>query len=66
MHDGSLATLRDVIAFYDRGGIANAALSPEIRLLDLSSDEQNDLLAFLEALTGEVAPETATRPRRPE
>jgi cytochrome c peroxidase len=66
MHDGSLATLRDVIAFYDRGGIANAALSPEIRPLDLSSDEQNDLLAFLEALTGEVAPEAATRPRLPE
>jgi cytochrome c peroxidase len=27
MHDGSLATLRDVVEFYNRGGVANPNLS---------------------------------------
>jgi cytochrome c peroxidase len=28
MHDGSLATLEEVVEFYDRGGRANPNLSP--------------------------------------
>ena len=31
MHDGSLATLEDVIEYYDRGGNRNPGLDPEIR-----------------------------------
>ncbi len=52
MHDGSIATLAEVVAFYDRGGIANPLLDPRIRRLDLSAREQTDLVAFLETLTG--------------
>ena len=52
MHDGSLATLEDVIDFYDRGGRPNPNLSPEIRPLQLSGDEKQHLVAFLRALTG--------------
>jgi cytochrome c peroxidase len=52
MHDGSLATLADVVAFYDRGGVSNQNLDPLIAPLGLSDSEQRDLIAFLESLTG--------------
>ena len=52
MHDGSLATLRDVLAYYDRGGVSNEGLDPLIEPLGLSDKEIEDLLAFLLSLTG--------------
>ena len=52
MHDGSLATLRDVVSFYAAGGIPNEVLDPRMRPLGLSAAEREDLVAFLEALTG--------------
>jgi cytochrome c peroxidase len=52
MHDGSIATLRGVVEFYDRGGVANPVLDPRIRALGLSSEAIDDLVAFLESLTG--------------
>ena len=55
MHDGSFSTLREVIDFYDRGGIANQNLSPLLQPLGLSDAEKDDLAAFLESLTGTTA-----------
>jgi cytochrome c peroxidase len=52
MHDGGLATLSDVVAFYNRGGGANAYLDGVIRPLELTPAEQLDLVDFLEALSG--------------
>lgn len=52
MHDGSLETLRDVLLFYDRGGVPNEVLDPLIMPLALSDAEFEDLLEFLQALTG--------------
>ena len=66
MHDGSLPTLKEVVAFYDRGGIANPSLSPEMKRLGLSAAEQADLVAFMESLTGEIAPEAAQLPQLPQ
>ncbi len=54
MHDGSEATLREVLEFYNRGGNPNPWLSKEMRPLGLTEREMDDLLAFLHALTGEV------------
>ena len=54
MHDGSEQTLEQVIDFYDRGGIGNPNLAPEIKPLHLTAEEKRDLVAFLESLTGEV------------
>jgi cytochrome c peroxidase len=51
MHDGSLTTLEDVVAFYDAGGRPNPNLSPLIRPLFLSDYERAALVAFLRALT---------------
>ena len=52
MHDGSLATLREVVLFYDRGGIPNEVLDALIAPLRLNRQDIEDLLAFLETLTG--------------
>ena len=52
MHNGSIYTLRDVIDFYNRGGIPNELLSPLIRPLHLTDSEVEDLVAFLNSLTG--------------
>ena len=54
MHDGSLASLDDVVDFYDRGGQTNPHLDDEIRPLKLTADERRGLLAFLRALSGDV------------
>ena len=54
MHDGSLATLEDVIEFYNRGGQRNPHLDREIRPLNLTAAEKKALVAFLEALSGDI------------
>jgi len=54
MHDGSLATLEDVIEYYDKGGRENPALDVEMRELRLSAEEKSALVAFLKALSGRV------------
>src|SRR4051812_31668406 len=54
MHDGSLATLRDVIDFYDAGGGPQQPKSVLLRKLHLTEREKSDLVAFLESLTGTV------------
>lgn len=66
MHDGSLKTLREVVEFYNRGGIANPARSPDVVPLDLTVEEQGDLVALLEALTGEVPADVAAPPGLPQ
>jgi len=53
MHDGSEATLMDVIEFYDRGGDVKDNLSPFITPLGLTAGEKKDLVEFLKALTGQ-------------
>jgi len=54
MHDGSLATLAQVIDFYNRGGNPNPHLDPELHPLKLTPQEKQALLAFLKALNGTV------------
>lgn len=53
MHDGSEATLMDVVNFYVRGGEPNPYLDGGIVPLELTEQEKQDLVAFMEALTGE-------------
>ena len=50
MHDGSIATLEDVVEYYDRGGNRNPGLDADIRPLHLSSAEKQSILAFLRCL----------------
>ncbi|MEB3223785.1 MAG: cytochrome c peroxidase [Candidatus Sericytochromatia bacterium] len=51
MHDGSIATLEAVVAHYNRGGGPNAQLDPRLAPLGLTPPEEQDLVAFLRALS---------------
>lgn len=51
MHDGSQKTLAEVIEFYNKGGENNPYLDGGIRPLQLTSQEQADLVEFLKALS---------------
>lgn len=53
MHDGRFATLEQVVDYYAQGALANPNLDVEIHKFDLSARQKADLLAFLEALTGD-------------
>lgn len=54
MHDGSLATLEDVVDYYDKGGNPNPGLDLDLRPLHLTPDEKSALVAFLRSLNGRV------------
>ncbi len=63
-HNGSMATLMEVVEFYDRGGnfcrLNRADLDPDIQPIGLSTGERQALVAFLLALTDpRVARESA-------
>lgn len=64
MHDGGLASLADVVEFYNQGGVKNPRLDPVIKPLGLSSSDKEHLVAFLEAVSGRFAWEDA-EPERP-
>lgn len=53
MHNGSLGTLKDVVRFYNEGGVPNELLDPLMTPLGLSEQDITDLVAFLESLTGD-------------
>ena len=50
-HDGSKATLADVVDFYDKGGGPNANLDPALHPLNLTLQQKQDLVQLLESLT---------------
>lgn len=54
MHDGSLATLEDVVDFYAKGGERNPNLDRRMRAFDISAEEKRQLVAFLKALSGRI------------
>ena len=62
MHDGSEATLMDVVEFYDKGGEKNPHLDKEMKPLELTDQEKNDLVEFMKALSGTVTPVTEPAP----
>lgn len=53
MHNGSLATLEDVIDYYDKGGTPNKNLHPLMKPLHLSAEDKQALVSFMKALSGE-------------
>ena len=64
-HDGSTATLEEVIEYYDSGGIDNQQLDTRIGVLNLTPLEKRDLLEFLHALTG-ATEHVVSAPELPE
>jgi len=53
MHNGMLKSLKEVVAFYNDGGGNDPNKDRLLKPLDLSTQEQSDLVAFLEALSGD-------------
>ncbi|MCR9199576.1 MAG: c-type cytochrome [Planctomycetaceae bacterium] len=64
MHDGRLKTLADVVAFYNAGGGPDGTKDARLQPLQLTDQEQADLVAFLESLSG--PPLTIKRPEIPD
>jgi cytochrome c peroxidase len=54
MHDGSLATLTEVVDYYDRGGNTSPGLDAELRPLRLTDLEKKALVSFLGSLNGSM------------
>lgn len=52
MHDGSMASLEEVIDFYSRGGNPNPNVDPAIQPIRLTPSEKADLALFLRSLNG--------------
>lgn len=61
MHDGSIATLEEVVEWYAKGGHPNPTLSDKIRPLNLSGQDKADLVAFMQACTSPTSPVEAER-----
>lgn len=59
MHDGSIATLREVVELYNRGGDKNPYLDPKIEPLKLTPAEIDAIVAFMKTLEGEGYQDTA-------
>ena len=53
MHSGQFGTLRQVVDFYNQGGINNPHKDPLMQPLKLSHEEKEDLVEFLHSLSGE-------------
>lgn len=53
MHDGSQKTLEEVVAWYVKGGHPNPYLSDKVQKLNLTQQDQTDLVNFMKACTGE-------------
>ncbi|MGH6856934.1 MAG: cytochrome-c peroxidase [Methylocella sp.] len=75
MHDGSLATLWDVMDHYNKGGVPNPYLDGGMQRLALSEAEIDDLVAFLFTLTddrfadfnkAEMERQTSLKTNRPQ
>ncbi len=54
MHDGSFATLEEVVDFYAAGGRPNPWLDADIRPLGIDAADRRALVAFLRTLSGEI------------
>ena len=75
MHDGSLATLWDVMDHYNKGGVPNPNLDGGMQRLGLTEPEIDDMVSFLASLTSatlapfgkqEMARQQARKNVRPE
>jgi cytochrome c peroxidase len=53
MHNGFFGTLKEAVDFYNKGGVHNPQLDPLIRPLGLTPTEIENIVLFLESLTGD-------------
>jgi cytochrome c peroxidase len=65
MHDGSLASLEEVVAFYDQGGEVVPGKSALLKPLNLTAEDRRALVAFLKSLDSQNLPDLVERARVP-
>jgi cytochrome c peroxidase len=72
MHTGMYTTLRDVVVHYNKGGIIDTTggeligpIDDKVKVLNLTDREIDDIVAFLESLTGQVDPAVTAQPTVP-
>ncbi len=53
MHNGTIATLEEVVDFYNAGGGESANKDKRLKPLDLSDEEKAELVEFLKSLSGD-------------
>ena len=58
MHDGSIATLEQVVEHYDHGGVDRPSRSDLVKPLGLTPQEKSELVAFMKTLTSHLDPTT--------
>lgn len=56
MHNGSLQNLEQVVQLYNAGGVADPLRDSEIKPLNLTAEEANNLVLFLKTLTSNIQP----------
>lgn len=72
MHNGMYKTLREVMVHYNKGGLHDlggesiGTIDSKIKVLNLTEQEIDDLVAFMESLTGELDPAVAAEPTVPD
>ncbi len=66
MHDGSLATLEEVVEYYAKGGTPNTFLDEELYELKLSPEEKSALVTFLRDGLSSSSYPTVTPPELPQ
>jgi cytochrome c peroxidase len=63
MHDGSMATLDEVVEFYDRGGVPLPREDARLAPRSMSAEDKRALVAFLRSLTGDNVEQLAREAR---
>ena len=63
-HNGTAATLKDVLSFYSKGGGDDPRRDWELQPLGLTDREQEDLIEFLKSLTSDEARRAAQESKR--
>jgi cytochrome c peroxidase len=51
MHNGSMSSLEEVVSFYNNGGGTRLTKDTRIKPLNLTKEEEAELVAFLKTLT---------------
>jgi cytochrome c peroxidase len=51
MHNGSMSSLEEVVSFYNNGGGTRSTKDSRVKPMNLSKEEETELVAFLKTLT---------------
>jgi cytochrome c peroxidase len=62
MHDGHLKSLKEVVDFYAGQGNSNPYLDPQMKSIHLTGRDREDLVDFLQSLTGSLPPSSGPLP----